>query len=80
LAIVTPFTAFFAWSTFHELRRRRREGPPDDPRDAFEFDEDAPSYEEPVSAETTAQDDDEAQDTPTAAEPDGTGPQHEDRT
>jgi hypothetical protein len=54
--IVGTFGTIFGYAAFHEIRRRRIHGPPDNARDAFEFDEDAPSYEEPPEPEEAPDD------------------------
>lgn len=64
LVLVAPFAFAFGYAALHEYRRHRREGPVDDWREAFEFDEDAPGYEAPEEAREsgagTAEDDSEA--------------------
>ena len=52
LAITSVFASIFVYSAVHEFMRRRREGPSDNPRAGFHFDEDAPSYVRPPEAET----------------------------
>lgn len=42
-----PFAAAFGFATVQEIRRYSRDGPVQDWRETFEFDEDAPTYEEP---------------------------------
>ena len=45
--VVLVFGGVFAYAAIREIRHRRAHGPPDNPRDAFDFDEAAPSYQEP---------------------------------
>jgi hypothetical protein len=45
--IVAGFATIFLAAGVHEWRRRRTLDAPEDPRDAFTFDPEAPSYEEP---------------------------------
>jgi hypothetical protein len=45
--VVLAFGAFFIFAAVREIMHRRKYGPPENPRDVFEFDEDAPSYQEP---------------------------------
>ncbi|MFP4043569.1 MAG: hypothetical protein ACLFTP_03230 [Rhodosalinus sp.] len=49
--ILVGFTTVFVLVGLHELRRRRNLDEPEPPRAAFEFDESAPSYEEPPAPE-----------------------------
>lgn len=58
--IASIFAVIFGYALFDHLRVRRRDGPPEDPREAFEFDEAAPSYEEPPTDEAEAGDDESA--------------------
>lgn len=68
--VVLLFGGVFVFAAVREVLRHRAHGPPDNPRDAFEFDESAPSYEEPEEPEP--QDDDDPQ------EPDDDGDGAED--
>ncbi|MGS4946613.1 hypothetical protein ACVDG3_14120 [Meridianimarinicoccus sp. RP-17] len=45
--VVLAFGAIFIFAAVREYLHRRKYGPPENPRDGFEFDEEAPSYEEP---------------------------------
>ena len=45
--IVAGFATIFVAAGVHEWRRRHALDAPEDPRDAFTFDTEAPSYEEP---------------------------------
>jgi monothiol glutaredoxin len=49
--ILAAFGSVFVFAGVHEYRRRRDLDAPEDPRAAFEFNEDAPSYEEPAAPE-----------------------------
>ncbi len=62
--VVLGFGAFFVFAAAREILHRRKHGPPDNPRDVFEFDEDAPSYEDPEPEPDAAQDDVTTDDTP----------------
>jgi hypothetical protein len=55
--VVLAFGAFFIFAAVREIMHRRKHGPPENPRDVFEFDEDAPSYQEPeASPDETVED------------------------
>ncbi len=70
LGLLTPFVLAFVYAGIHEYRRLRREGPVEDWRETFEFDEDAPGYEEPESAPDGDEDTGEH---PETTEPDDAG-------
>ena len=52
--ILAGFTTVFVLAGVHEFRRRRDLDEPEHPRAAFEFDESAPSYEEPPEPDEAA--------------------------
>jgi len=56
--IVGTFAMVFLYASVHEYMRWRREGPVENPRDAFEFDEEAPSYEAPSDEDEPEGEDD----------------------
>jgi hypothetical protein len=72
--IVAGFATIFLAAGVHEWRRRCALDAPEDPREAFTFDTEAPSYEEPP-AET---DDDGPAEDASAAQDAGTGEAPED--
>ena len=55
-AITSAFASVFVYSAWHEFARRRREGRLENPRDAFEFDKTAPTFEDPTATDTDATD------------------------
>ncbi|WP_371038497.1 hypothetical protein [Rhodosalinus sp. FB01] len=82
---VSVFGAFFGYAAVHEIRHRKEHGPPENARDAFECDEEAPSYEEPPEPEEDADGpgtDEEGADAPTeddATDPPARDPDREDK-
>jgi hypothetical protein len=62
--VVIGFGAFFIFAATREILHRRKHGPPENPRDAFDFDTDAPSYEEPEPTPEPDAETDERQDDP----------------
>lgn len=55
--VVLVFGGVFVFAGLREILRHRAHGPSDNPRDAFEFDESAPSYEEPEVSEAPDEED-----------------------
>ncbi len=76
-AIVAVFTLIFLLAGGHEWRRRRELEEPEDPREAFTFDTEAPSYEAPPDESDESAPPVERADAHDR-EP-GEGPEHEER-
>jgi len=59
ICLIVPFAGAFLYAALHEYRRHRREGPVEDWRDRFEFDEEAPGFEHPDAETGTGDEDDQ---------------------
>ncbi|SIO08822.1 hypothetical protein SAMN05444722_0372 [Rhodovulum sp. ES.010] len=69
ICLIVPFAGFFAYAAFHEYRRHRREGPVEDWREKFEFDEEAPGYEDPEEQAGAEEETDRGYTPPDATDP-----------